>query len=329
MRQIIKIITTLSIVLMASTSLAQFTESSLYDQSDINYEIIPTNPNPGENFLIKLSSFSVDINRSNISWISGGVSKKSGVGLKSFNQTSPSDGSNITITAIIETQDGINIQKQITVSSKSMDVLWEVKDGYVPPFYKGKALPTSESRIKVSAMPNKNTLETYIAKWKLNSVILDGGANTGKMSFEYRNSYLKESDEISLEIGSLSNTINTKKIIYIPISEPSILFYKIDGALGTLYNKSLNSMIEMDKNTLIVSAEPYYFSPKSIRDGQLTFKWKVNNSPITTPKKKNILELAFEGGKNGRAEIGLDITSETKLLLSRSAKAPVNINIPQ
>jgi hypothetical protein len=306
---------------------AQDNTLSVYGPSDINYKTNPTNPNPGETTTITLSSYSVDINRSNIQWLINGSVKKSGIGLKTYEFQAPSSDTNMTITANVSIADKTTIQKQIIISTKSVDVLWEALDSYTPPFYKGKAMPSSESRIKVSAIPNKNDITTYVTKWSLNSNILGGGANTNKMSIEYRNSYLNDTDEITLEIGDLSGSIGSKKISYIPIISPEILFYKIDGVLGTLYNKNLNNMIDMNTNSISLSAEPYYFSPKNIRSGQLDFSWKVNGETIPTPKKKNILNLELSDNKNGRADIYLGIESVTKLMLSQNIKVPVNINI--
>ena len=34
-----------------------------------------------------------------------------------------------------------------------MVLLWQANDSYVPPFYKGKALPGADTKIKIVAMP--------------------------------------------------------------------------------------------------------------------------------------------------------------------------------
>ncbi len=44
-----------------------------------------------------------------------------------------------------------------------MVLLWQADDSYVPPFYKGKAMPSAESSIKVVALPEIRNGSTIVS----------------------------------------------------------------------------------------------------------------------------------------------------------------------
>src|SRR3989344_8042891 len=125
---------------------------SAISPSAINVSIAPQNPAPNENVTITLSSFAANLDIVTISWIVNGKTALSGIGIKSFSTTVGGVGTEVRVAAKIMLPDG-QIDKNIILRPSVLALLWQANDSYVPPFYKGKALPSSGTEIKVVAMP--------------------------------------------------------------------------------------------------------------------------------------------------------------------------------
>jgi hypothetical protein len=152
-----------------------------------------------------------------------------------------------------------------------MVLLWEATDSYVPPFYRGKALPTPDSQVKVVAMPEIREGSGYVSpqnmtyKWKKDYTNNVDGSGYGKNSFIFINDYLDNSNNISVEASTISQSNSSSANIDIGMTEPKILFYKNDNALGTIWSKTLTDTYKMEGNSEIVEAIPYFISPKELK----------------------------------------------------------------
>ena len=141
--------------------------------SDISIKVSPENPRPFSATTISLTSFSTDLNKANIEWRSGGKLVLSGTGKTKYIFTTggPNTVTSFDINIIPEGASAIN--KMLTINPSDIDLLWEAMDSYTPPFYKGKALPSTESQIKIVAYPNTSGLSNTNQKnisytWKNN-----------------------------------------------------------------------------------------------------------------------------------------------------------------
>jgi hypothetical protein len=158
--KIFLIIVFIAVILSFFSFSSAETEINVQD-NEINVETIPDNPQPYQDVTINLTSYATDLNKAIITWQGVNSSQNlSGIGKTSY--TFKAGGPNTTNTFDITiTPVGSNntISKRITISPSEIDILWESVDGYTPPFYKGKALPTLGSSIKVVAVPNTNTIK--------------------------------------------------------------------------------------------------------------------------------------------------------------------------
>ncbi|HVU85592.1 MAG TPA: hypothetical protein VHC50_12165, partial [Puia sp.] len=130
---------------------------NIQQSTSIIMSVIPANPKPGDIVDISLNSFAEDLNTSTITWVVNGKSSSGGVGQKSFSLQAPAAGSTTTVTAIVKTSDGQLSEVSTALHPAVMDLLWQAEDSYVPPFYRGKALPGPDTFVKVVAMPQINT----------------------------------------------------------------------------------------------------------------------------------------------------------------------------
>ena len=210
-----------------------------------------------------------------------------------------------------------------------MALLWQANDSYVPPFYRGKALPTAGSEIKIVAIPEiKNGDQTVNPKnivyaWKRDYTNKQDNSGYGKSSFTYVDDYLEDSSTIGVTATTTDQKYSSSASINVQTGEPKILFYKKDATLGTLWEKALSDGHQIQGNE-IIEAAPYFISPKEIRIPTLIFSWFINDYQIAVPSyKKNIMPLAVQSGTSGTSIIKLKIEDTYKIFVDASKELKV------
>jgi hypothetical protein len=157
-------------------------------EEDITILSDPEVPPPLQNVTLTLSSYATDINSAFVIWKVAGKTELSGTGAKKFQVTTGETGSTTVIDVTIRPVTGEIIQKQYVIRPADIDILWEGADSYVPPFYKGRALPTSEGLIKVLAIPQvkdgalQTDVNNFVFKWKRDDKVIQSGSGYGKNS---------------------------------------------------------------------------------------------------------------------------------------------------
>ncbi len=298
--------------------------------SSINVAINPEVPGPNTNTSITLSSYATDINRALISWTLDGKTMQSGIGKTIFSFTTKGVGTATTVTVNISIDLQPAITKTIVITPADVDMLWEAIDSYVPPFYKGKAMPSSEAKIKVTAMPNikgangvKIKSSDMVYNWKHNYDNDPNGSGYGKDSYIVNANYLNNSEIVDLSVSSVSNSSAASGRAVLVTGDPKIVFYQKDPLEGIKYENALKTDLNLSTDETTLVAEPYFFSPADINSSKYKYTWNINGSAVDTPAKKNVMTLR-KGPTGGTANISLEI--ENVLKLFQDAKQNLNIN---
>jgi hypothetical protein len=286
--------------------------------NSIAVDVTPENYLPNENVDITLSSFSANLDTVLITWFVNGRNTFSGVGKKSFSINSGTSGSNTNVLVKMSFPDG-EIQKTISIRPNVMAVLWQANDSYVPPFYKGKAMPTIESEIKVVAMPEIKVAGKIVDSKNLNySWRKDYGneqeaSGYGKNSFNYTGDYLDPSNYIEVNASTADGQYLSSANINITAGSPELSFYKIDSTMGTIWEKTVEDGYII-KNGEIIIAIPYFISPKQIETPILTWNWFINDTLVNIEETaKNMIPLKVEEGSYGTSKLRLRIDSSSKI----------------
>ena len=296
--------------------------------SSILIDIVPENPAPNENVTISLTSYASNLDSVVISWSINGKTVSSGIGQKSFSLRAPGAGQETSVVANIALPDGA-IDTRIIIRPAIMVLLWQANDSYVPPFYKGKALPTPDSTVKVVAMPEikigsgllspKNM--TY--SWRKDYGNEQDAGGYGKNFFIYTNDYLEDSNNIEATASTTDQKYSSKSSIDIKTAQPKILFYKNDPILGTIWEEALASghIIVGDE---IIEAAPYFISPGDIRIPTLTWNWFINDSLVNVSSlRKNLIPVKVQAGVSGTSKIKLEISNIYKIFENASKEISV------
>lgn len=284
-------------------------------ENEINYEMIPVNPEPYEEVTIRLYSYATDIDKAFITWQSSNGMTQSGIGKKNitFNAPGPDLSVSFDITINPAEQSGA-IKKKIVISPSDIDLLWESLDGYTPPFYKGKSLPSRGGIIKVVALPNSNTITSGIGKidytWKNSDKTQEESSGYNMNSYYFKNSAFETINSIEVVASSVSGNYNAIKKVGIPLYNPSLVFYKKSPTDGILYNKGITTDFSLDEDQVTFVASPYNLATGN-NDNLFDYTWYVNGEMVSTPKKNEI--SIRPTSRDGYVEIGLRIENLQEL----------------
>jgi len=286
--------------------------------SDILVNMNPANPAPNDNVDITLSSYAYNLDSVLISWSANGKNALSGIGKKSFSVNAPAAGSETDVVATISLPDG-EVQTRMVIRPSVMVLLWQADDSYVPPFYKGKALPSPESEVKVVAMPEIKSGSQIVDQnnmvyiWKQNDTNSQDSSGYGKNSFVYTSDYLDSSNTIDVVATTTDQKYSSEATLDIGTYQPKIVFYKNNKNMGTLWEQAL-----LDGHRVVgdetIQAAPYFISPGDIRIPILNWNWSINDSGVAIAGfQQNLMPLKLQPGVSGTSKIDLQIRNSDKI----------------
>jgi hypothetical protein len=294
-----------------------FAEMQVNTQEDeIIVTISPKNPQPYEDVSISISSYATDLSKAVISWQMDSKIVLSGIGKTDYSFKASGPNTTNTFNITIKPVGSVStITKNVSISPSEIELLWESIDGYVPPFYKGKALPSRGSVIKAVAIPNTDTIKSGSGNvsysWKNNDNAVTDASGYNKNSFVFSNDLFDTENMITVIASSVSENYNAERTITIPSYSPKVIFYKKSPTEGTLYNNALNSDTIFTGDEMTMVAVPYFLAIKGSEDA-FNYNWNINGDPIATPFKKTELTIR-PTARGGYADISVTFENISKL----------------
>jgi len=301
--------------------------------SDISVSTIPENPGPNQSVTISLSSFSISTKSADIRWSVDGRGATGGVGRDTFTFTTKDVGASTSIAITITPVGSIPIRKNIVIVPETADLLWQATDSIVPPFYRGKAMPTSESDIRFVAIPNIRSTggifppsSILIYNWKEDDDNNAAASGYGKDSYAVTMDYLNPAKRIDVQVSSLDGSVTAETETTITPASPKVLWYASSPLYGPLYNTALGGTYTVSGSETSLFAEPYFFSTDSDSTFQtLKYEWQLNGQAIATPNIPNALLLHRDDTATGSATVDVTVTNVTKLFQELSAHLDLSL----
>lgn len=244
---------------------------------DLTINSIPANPAPGEAVRLSVQSYSLALDQSIVSWSYNGVLVATGVGRTSITVAAPQGGATGTITATASLVGYDPVIASLLLRPASVDILWEAVDSYTPPFFKGKALPITNSIIRVTAIPAHTSPKTVSYTWKHNTTNLTNASGVGKSSIIFKNNELDTEDVITSTLTSTG--YSAENTITITPRTPTLVGYERNNGFIDYSNGSLTGL-STTQGGIVLHLEPFYFSvPTTIKSG-LKFTIDSADSPV-------------------------------------------------
>lgn len=297
------ILSTVFVILAFSTAVhSQEVSPSLYLSTQ------PANPSPGQMVTITANSDELNLSQVPVVWKANDKTLP-GRG-QSISVTAPEAGNTGVITATITGSGFSSITATTILRPAMIDLVWEATDSYVPPFYKGKALPITNSSIQIIGIPSINAPKSMMYTWSKDGTILGSLSGLNKSSYSFRNSELSATESIGLT--GTSGNFNSSVSKTIQIETPEIIVYKKEGGFINYANGS-NVSLSTNLSGIILRFEPYFFSIANKNPRNLIFNVLYNEEDITNTEKRNELPLSNTDKSVGFVDLQIQTSSPAYL----------------
>lgn len=297
------------------TTHAQITSVPRFTANEITLDINPENPDAFQQVTIDLETFAIDIDLYTITWLVNGEEVLSGVGEKSFTTRVGQYGDSTKVDILIQAKDGRIVRKATVLRPATVDILWEAYDSYVPPFYKGKALPSRGSIIKATAIPNLVIGENHLPHneldytWRWNYRVKDTSSGFDRQFMAIKNLFTNREEVLSVEVQNLGGNIRGEGETTVVMREPDPLFYSVFPENNQYdLSRRLSSVSSTVGEAVNVSVAPYFFSIQpGATPNLLSYEWQVNNSPVSSNNQSSKNQLSVASTTQGSTELKVNI----------------------
>ncbi len=317
--------TSVQIIIIAIFIIVGALSARAQSPTELNVRITPGEPRAREEVTATLTSTSVNLATARVLWTINGARAMEGAGLTQFTFRVGALGSVSRVGVFVTTPLGETIERTFEIRPAEVDLLYEAIT-YTPPFYAGKALPTSKSKIKMLAVPHfisengkRISEETLIYTWQQDRRILGSLSGTGKNTILIETPRPLQETHIVVSVSSGDGIRNARSEIVISAKNPEVILYEKHPTLGVRYGSALTPEITLTEEEITVRAEPYFFSAEDVASGNLRFAWSLNESLITPPLRIDEISFRKNGGA-GTAQLTLGIENVAKILQSAAEK---------
>ncbi|MBI2122220.1 MAG: hypothetical protein HYT98_03790 [Candidatus Sungbacteria bacterium] len=273
----------------------------------------PSSPNPQEKFTVKAQIPSADANSVNFSWTVSGRARSdlSGRGKHTIELVAGEAGSALRID-VRATPPGKDTETaSLAVYVSDLALVWQA-DTYVPRWYKGKALPSSNSEIIVTALPKISLAgsairpENLIYQWSIDNTerALSG---VGVNVFRFKTgAFSSRLHWIRVAVEDTQKRIRKTGELLIAPQNPRAVIYAF-SPLGGIEPRSTVSNFSVMKDALVdLLAEPFFFAGKSRNN--FSFSWDVGGSGAGgTPENPYILSVDTRGTRSSNIPVSVAV----------------------
>lgn len=308
-----------SMLFVTNTAVAQSLESLGGQSGALSVRTIPARPAPHQMVTIIIESFSIDLDRSSISWFLNNKLSKEASNQKTFSFKTGGPGSTSNILIVVKTFEGEVIQEVLNIRPATVDVLWEA-ESYTPPFYKGKSLYPFQGTVKVVALPNIVTsgggtlaAKNLIYNWKVDGHPATDASGYGKSFIFFRGDVPLKPAKITVEVSSVDQSYVAEGGTTLTPVQPGVILYEDNPLLGILQNRAFFGNITLRDEEIKIVAIPYFVGVTERERSGLSYSWRLNDQKITGGLDKSALSFRQEKEVAGNATVSLEVSNPSKI----------------
>jgi hypothetical protein len=291
-------------------------------EEELTITMSPQHPKGGESVAFSLISNLSGLEEAFITWSKNGVVEKSATGLTRYQMVVGDIGNSSLVKVVVTRESGVS-EASLTIRPGEVYLIWEA-DSYTPPLYKGKALASHQSKIKVVAIPDlrgigggKMGSNSLLYEWSLDGKVDGEQSGVGKNIFSFRGPLVSRPKTVSLLVTSDSGNTSARSDVTINFIDPVLVLYKKNPLTGIKNNLSLNTgFVEESESTFII--EPYFFSEESFSKNLLDFRWVVDGNVLDILNKS--MEIIFSGKTSGKSTVSVRVSNPNSLLQTTSKR---------
>jgi hypothetical protein len=296
----------------------------------VQYIVSPQTPGPNTQVTIEAQGVGNFLGNSTITWSINGKVVLQGVGARDLTFTTGALGTQTRVHVAINSNTEGTLSNDWVFTPSSVIMLWEA-DTSVPPLYRGKALYSGGSNLKVVAFPSvavngKSISSNNLSfQWTVNDAPVPQMSGLGQNSLSFTGDQLQSQENVEVAVSYGANQVGYGQVV-IPATTPQVLMYQYDPLRGLLLDSTLPSALNMTAKELTVVAVPYYFANQSLANGSATYAWTLNGDDTTGPNAtKGMLTLRQTGTGAGAAVVGVSVQNTDTSMLVQAAQAVLQV----
>jgi hypothetical protein len=275
--------------------------------------VSPAFPRPESRVTVRVNAYAMDTNGARITWSVNGEKLTEGKDSRSLELMTGALGTKMTVSAFIEPIGESAFTLTKTIIPATVDVVVEA-DTYVPAFYRGRALPSVESTVRLTAIPhvgNGVDPRTLTYRWEQNGSAIGGGGVRGLQSIELAVPRYSGGN-VRVVISNASGVAVADATVALEAMNPEIHFYE-ENPLRGLSELAIRDSVSLIGDETTVHGEPYYLSETDVRSDNMSFTWSIDGTPVTTGvNDPHIITLRRTGGA-GVAGVGLLVKTRGRI----------------
>lgn len=296
----------------------------------VQYAVAPETPGPNSPVTIEIGGVGNFLGNATITWKKDGATVLSGTGETRYSFTTNAIGQATTIGITINSPTEGTITKQFVFNPSAVNLVWEA-DTTVPPFYKGKALYSAGSPLRVVAMPvviiggNRVAASALSYQWLVNDQIVPGVSGLGRSALAFVGDQLNPSETVSVGVYYGAAKVAQGEVT-IPAVDPQLVLYERDPLRGLILDVAFPSTINLLGKEITVQAVPFYFSRPDSQSGSLQYAWQLNGQEATGPDAdRGILTLRQTGSGAGAAQVDVSLQNNNSDSFIQSASTALSL----
>jgi hypothetical protein len=276
--------------------------------------LTPASPQPGKEFEARVEAYAYDLSRARISWSVDGAVHEEYADEQVITLQTPALGVPQKIAVRVTEASGSVHTALKTITPSAIDLVVE-SDTRVPHFYKGRALPSPGSSVRLIASPSIYTpagvlvgADKLVYTWTINNNVAKSGP--GQNTFT---TTMPTSGSLLVEITGETMDGNARytNIEEVSATEPHNLFYE-DNPLHGLARNALPAEFTLLEDEISIKAEPYFVSSDIFNN--VLYSWTLGGTSIINPNSDpQTLTLRKTGG-TGSSRIEFSIRNLSSLL---------------
>ncbi len=286
-------------------------QTSLGNLDPVTFSFSPELPGPYEQVRIEAKGVGTFLGDAVITWRLNGAVALTGAGERVFTFTTGALGAQSRIDITINSVSKGTITKSFVFIPSVVNLVWEA-DTSVPPLYRGKALYSGGSNLKVIAFPtvvaNGKTISSnnFSFQWTRNGNKLPAQSGLGRDTLTFTGDQLRTLETVSVDVY-FDDVLVGRGGVSIPATNPSLVMYQRDPLRGIMYDKAATSPFSLGESEATLVAHPFYFSNSSLAANKVTFTWTINGTPATGPNTaQGIITLRQTGSGAGESRVKVE-----------------------
>lgn len=288
-----------------------------------NLTLSPRYPEPNGPVTLELNDYSLNTTGASYTWFIDGKEIVEAKNERSWHFTAGELGTSMTVTVRTSLPGGVIVTAAAVIKPVRVDLLIEA-DTLVPFFYKGRALPSSGSNVRVTAVPftgAKRRPDSYSYTWRVGEDVVGGGSRFGKNSVTFASGF-ERNVHVAVDVIDTDGSLIATKETVVPITDPKLYFYEVKPLEG-IVERALGKDFVFVGDEVTVRAEPYFVDRTLIAQNPF-IEWKLNNQTIKNPSNDQQEIVLRRSGQNGSFDLEFHVRNLRQLL--QGVKGVLTIN---